>query len=520
MTRPAWFSGLPLCLALGTLALLPAWDSVTSLPAHARSAAALGWVVGGTAVLTALLLAMAGAWRAGRNWRWLVVVGVALPMAWLLLESAAFLLVHLKESLVVAAGGRYLFWRNVLGLAGGAALSGALAWTWWRGWGALRAVLSRGLSALGALPLVFVASTFLGSPARTASPENAAPAARTTVVVVFDELDASVLARHIDRLPNFRRLQATAMSADAIYPPANYTTESLPGMISGQDFEEASYTLDEIHVRPAGQVAWQRMSTAPSIFSDAIAAGQRVDVVGWHLPYCAVFRGLSSCWDDAAFRAPGADVSLVEWMLGHSRWVGWFNDRALERKRSDVREFSKAFFASPVNYRLHHIGEIFQAQRERLLSVLRKRQSEMVFAHLACPHPPSQVRAEVGTLDVFEAYDANLLACDRLLGEVTELLGAQSGAKSTLLVTSDHWFRGLDWQDTKKPMTLPRSRRAVPFYLRIGDADGKSHTTAVVSNTRVLRTLGRAMGTPGFDYEQARSVIEREGDGTTRLRRF
>lgn len=515
-------------LGLASLALLPAWDAVTSLPGPDRGWAAWGWLAGAT-----VLLAAAVRWRPRRGpMAWVLGLPVGLLLGVLLVDAAAFLVVHLKSQAVVWAGGHYLQLRMATLVVLPAAAVLALVWMGLRGWGvSLRTaghLLAQGCTLLAALPLVFSATYLLGrDSAGTVSARAAvagtATARHTTVVLVFDELDARVLAQHIDRLPHLRQLQRTALSASRMYPPANYTTESLPGMLSGGDYDYTSYTRSEIHVQARGNSDWLRLSTQSTLLSDAVARGERVDVIGWHLPYCSVFKGLRSCWDDAAWRAPGSQVPLPVWLQGHSRVWGSIEQWHLQRLQGDLRAYSKAFFGSPSNYRLRRIGEIFQAQSLRLLQVLARGDSDLVFAHLTCPHPPSMVAGEVDTLDVFEAYVQNLVRCDQLLGHVQSAL-AQRSAGHALILTSDHWFRALDWQAQGKPLVVPIQRQAVPFYVQLNGADGSAHSTGHTANTRVLRKLVDTLSEPDFvrapDYGAVRRLIEAEPDSETRLRTF
>lgn len=514
-------SAIAAALGTGTVALLPAWAAVTSLPAHARSAAALAWLVAGSLLLSVLVLLAASAVRQQSRFRWLIVAVVGVPVAVLLFESGAYLYAHMKDSLAVAAGPQYRVWRNIIGMFLLAAAAVTLVWVRRRGWTVLARALFSGFGVLAALPVVFVVTVLVAARQPATIDASTAPARNVTVILVFDELDDSVLDKRIADLPNFRRLRETAMSARAMYPPANYTSESLPGMITGDDYAEAIFARGEVHVKPTGQMRWDRMGAGTSMFSDATARGHRVDLIGWHLPYCNMFKGLHACWDDAAFHAPGAEVPLPQWVLGHSRLFGAYYAQYLQRIESDLHAYSIAFFASPTMYRLHRIGRIFERQRQQLLTALSTRRSELVFAHLACPHPPSLRPESLRTMDMFMAYEANLLACDRLLGEVVALLDDSTGVQTTtLIVTSDHWFRALDWLDSGRPNTVPATRRPIPFYIRIGDGDGRSQSTSMVTNARALRALTRAAGVGDFDYLRARQILESHGDSSTRMRRF
>ena len=515
-------------IGLATLALLPAWDAVTSLPAAERGLAAWAWVVVGTSALAVGLL-----WRprTGRL-AWLLRLPLLVLMAALLLDAAVFAQAMIRSHLAIWAGRHHATVRlAVLTLLAVFALA-AVVWVWRRG---LRASLAQGQHlALGscallcALPLVFSINYWLmGGPttaAALASAKSALAAARPVVVVlVFDELDQRELDRHIQQLPNFRELRRTALSSNRLYPPANHTSESLPGMLTGEDFDYTAYSRSEVHVQTRGSMDWQPLSTRPHLLTDAQARGERVELVGWHLPYCNLFKALQGCWDDAAWRAPGAQVPLHIWLAGHSHWLGWVHDAWLRRLEGDLSAYSRAFFGSPANYRLRRIGQIFEAQSQRLLQVLERGERELVFAHLACPHPPSLTAAQVDAQDVFEAYRHNLVACDRLLGQVRSVL-ARRAPDHALVLTSDHWFRALDWQSQGQPGVVPLQRQPVPFLVQLNSDDGHAFSTDLTANNRVLRQLLTGLRPPAgaapAGYSAIRALIEAGADSPTHMRKY
>lgn len=522
LKQPGW----ALALGLATLALLPAWDSVVSLPAQDRGWEALAWPAAVTALLTAGLVVVYR-WR-GHAARLLLQLPLVLLLGLLLIDTAAFLVATLRALVEVQAGARYGMVRN--GIMTLAAVAAA-AWVvrgWRQGWRRPVQDATAVVSVLCALPAVFVASYLLGLASLQAAPSAApskAPAKHTTVVLIFDELDDTVMSKRIESLPNFRRLREHALIAKAMYPAANYTTESLPAMLTGKDYAYTSYSRDEIHVQPADRTTWQAMSKMPSLLSDAVGRGERVDVVGWHLPYCSVFKSLQSCWDDAAWRAPGRAVWLPVWMLGHSRLWARLEQHWLDTRHrgmgGNMREYSRVFFAAPSNYRLRRIGEIYTAQAAAVRQLVTQGRSELIFAHLACPHPPSLTATEVDSQDAFKAYDNNLVQCDRLLGEV--LQGLQGRAPATgwsLVVTSDHWFRGHDWLEAGRPLAVPSQRQTVPFLVLLDSGPATGQATFQIATTRVLRKLTTTLATGTATYEQVRALIDAQGDGPTRLRSF
>lgn len=497
-------------LGVATLALLPAWDAVGALPGHAQNLSAWGWMIGATALI-------AGAIDAGGSlsglWRLLAGTLLALMLCPLLIDSAMFILDAVRDVLARTAGSHYASARTGLVIAAGVAAVGLAWWVHRSGLAALRDRLWSFLSLLAPLPLVVALSTAwsMNGSARVVSD---APVERRLVVLVFDELDGVEVARSPARLPNFHRLEATGLSAHEMYPPANYTAESLPAMLSGDDYDAATYTGRDVHVRLADRTDWSRLSDRHTLLS---RSASRKAVIGWHLPYCSAFPGLDSCWDDSAFRAPGEFVPLPEWLAGSDRLVRTWTSLRLAQHRSNVADYSAELFVSPPQFRLRRIGRIFAEQRRELLQALAGRRFELVFGHLACPHPPGLEPSLPEPMD--RAYTRNLAACDELLGEVLRMLRA-AGGKWQIVVTSDHWFRYRDWLESGQPESTPATRRKVPFYLLTDEGPGVAWSTQTLTNSRVLPKLAAMAEQGTLDYPGARRAIDAFGDARTLLRRF
>lgn len=502
-------------LGLAAVALLPGWEAILALPAAQRDWIPVVWLLAATLLLAAAVLAS----TILRGWhRWLLGGLVSVVMALLLVEMGASFYISLKDALAFFAGAHYRAVRNLVGGLLAVCLLVIVVYAARRGLAALVRAATDGLALLAALPVVLVLSYLVT--VRESPPEVRA-AERTVVVLVFDELDDSYIAAGVSSLPNFAALRRRALSATQMYPPANYTSESLPGMLTGSTFVEALTSRREVHVREKEGGPWLDLSSTAGVFSDARQQSLQTDLIGWHLPYCSMYRALASCWDDASFRAPGKSVGLLEWLLGQSRLLAMVEDRGLRDMSSDVTEYSRGFFATSAMYRLHRIGEIFGEQRRRLLLAIQGQQRELVFAHLACPHAPSMDKEKVGKLDMYVAYSDNLQRCDTLLGEVIAALEAGVRSKGwALVVTSDHWFRGRDWREAGKPSIAPPARRTVPFYVLVNGEDGRAYSTASLSNSRVLRRLVAAASETTFSYEKAKSLIETFGDAPTVLRPF
>ena len=504
--------------ALSGLCLLPAWDAILALPGSVRTWEPVCWLIFGTLVAWVVTIAAMGVGpKLGWIWR-AVSTGI---VAICIFETSVFLYVDIKNVLAMHLGPNYFLVRNIIA---GLLVTGALGVcviVWRLGVRRVVVKLTSALQILAPLPLVLIGAYFLGVKSGYTALVEGEKTNRTVVVLVFDELDETRVSADLGRLPNFAALRKNGLSASQMYPPANYTSESLPGILTGEIFQETFYSGNEVYVRHYGDSDWLRLSSRGNMIEDAVQRGSRTALIGWHLPYCAVVSRSVSCWDDASYRVPGGEVGLPEWMLGHSRLYSIYESRRLSSMSNNVSNYSREFLSSSQMYKLKRIGSIYENQKQQLLKALDSQSYDLVFAHIACPHPPSLVKTEVNQLDMFEAYARNLRECDGLLGSVMSRLQDGDYAKGyALVVTSDHWFRGLDWLDAGRPLVTPSHRRTVPFHVFLSDHQISAKDVDVITNSRVLRQFVYAASDPGFTLQNARQILSRQGDSPTAMRPF
>ncbi len=505
-------------LALSGLCLLPAWDAILVLPGSVRTWEPVSWLIIGTLVAWVLAAMGMGVWpRMGGAWRALAAGAVAILLA----ETSAFLYGDFKSTLTTQLGPSYVFVRNIIAGLVVVMIFAVCVSVWRLGVRQVLAKLTSSLGILAPLPLVLMTAYFWGVESAPKEDAAGAIANRAVVVLVFDELDDTAISADLNHLPNFAVLRKVGLSATHMYPPANYTSESLPGMLTGEVFQEALYSRSDVHVRHFGESVWHRLSLRGNLLKDSTDLGRRTALVGWHLPYCTFVPQFVSCWDDSRYWAPGGEIGLSEWMLGHSRLYNIYESYRLASLAGDLRNYSREFLASSQMYRLKRIGKIYSEQKEQLLKTLDNRRHELVFAHLACPHPPSLVGEEVNQLDIYEAYARNLRECDGLLGSVMSRLKESGYSEGyALIVTSDHWFRGRDWLDAGRPSEEPSHRRKVPFHLLLSGQQKFPGEVDTITNSRVLRQFVGSAADAKFTLDDARSILARQGDSPTALRKF
>jgi hypothetical protein len=519
MTQRTTGNTVVISFTISGLCLLPAWDAILGLTESDKGWEPVIWLINGTVVAWVLAAAGLGIWsRIG--WLWRLLAGIVLAIC--LLETMAFCYNIAKIALKVNLGSDYpllhQWFFKVSFIFGFAALS-----IFVRRLGVKHSltVLESSFRVLAPLPAVLLAAYFFSAIPAANQPIGGELARRVVVVLVFDELDDAAISADMNLLPNFAALKKQGLSASSMYPPANYTSESLPSMLTGETYREVALSNADVSVLPSGGAVWDKLSHRGNVFEDAIDSGRRTAVIGWHLPYCGFVPRTVLCWDDSRYRAPGREVSLPEWMLGNSFLYNLYELRRLASLAGDLRDYSREMLASPRMYRLKRIGSIYSNQKQELLGALDSRRFELVFAHLSCPHAPSLVSSEVKYLDMYQAYANNLRECDALLGAVRRRLNDGGYAEGyALIVTSDHWFRGRDWLDAGKPMGVPAHRRTVPFHVVLSGEPPTEVVTDSITNSRVLRKFIDASSSSSFTYDDARDLLLNQGDSPTLLRSF
>ncbi|MFN8650409.1 MAG: sulfatase-like hydrolase/transferase [Gemmatimonadales bacterium] len=269
-------------------------------------------------------------------------------------------------------------------------------------------------------------------------PEMTGPRVAERVVwVIFDELDYRLAFGERPAglaLPAFDRLAGEAIVAEAAYPPAANTNESLPSLILGQAVE---------HTEGAGpREAWLWMadSTRRStdgvtpVFASARKLGANSGMVGWNLAFCrtGLGRGLSRCsWSPSGL------------MVGRRRAVS----------PTMVRQW---LAATPVNtraiYRARFLSLQAEAERQAADSSL-----DLVVLHLPVPHEPWLFDRDEERLTLFRyapsGYLDNLALADRSLARLRTVLDSSGLAgRTALIVTSDHpWRHSADFDGRHDP---------------------------------------------------------------------
>jgi hypothetical protein len=310
---------------------------------------------------------------------------------------------------------------------------------------------------------------------------DAEPAARRLLFVVFDALDQHILVN--DRpaglvLGEFERLWASAIHWQNAYPPSSATLLSLPTLITGKPITKAEpQAANYLRIRSAEGGAERPWSEEPTLFMRARRFGLDAVLIGWYHPYCRIVGDeVTRCRSYPQVPnppdTPGESLRvqlalLVDVIPGSSRVLpGFFRFGRLERMTGIKAPGIKA------RLRRWHADQYLAIRDEALRAAVDSR-LEFVFVHYPVPHTPFIFNRETGLMRTTSggSYADNLALTDRTLKELRlALQGAGLWERTTLIVTSDHWYRRPGWEKLYPPIVSPtigRPDHRVPLILRL-----------------------------------------------------
>jgi hypothetical protein len=303
-------------------------------------------------------------------------------------------------------------------------------------------------------------------------------AAPRVVVMVFDGLD-QVLAfddRPSDlELPELARLAATCVRATNAYPPASRTALSLPAYTTGLQIARARFAGANdlaLTIAPDGRRAlWGRI---PNVAARARELGVASALVGWYHPYCRVLgASLASC---AAYQyLPPPEYSAAGNLRRH---LSLLLETVPGSIRFDMATRVGLDLVPPAAQRRWHLAQ-YRAVAHAALAAATDTRFGLVFVHYPIPHTPYIYDRRTASADVVgpSTYIDNLALTDRAVGDMRAALErARLWDGTTLIITSDHWYRdsyGPLWQPALVTIGDPRQR--VPFLVKTAHGrDGRT----------------------------------------------
>ena len=279
------------------------------------------------------------------------------------------------------------------------------------------------------------------------------------VWIVFDELDQRVtFPQRLAglHLPEFDRLRAESFFACRAYPPSRHTLSSMPALITGRRVVAAEpLSPNELSLRFDDQnvVGWSKVK---NVFSDARESGFSTALVGWYHPYCRVIGGsLDFCaWEPLADRPQNLDSGLRLLIRNMTFWI--------------KQSFFRIPFLSVVRKTRDRdqAAEHTDAYRKIMADGLKMAADpnwNLVLIHFPIPHGPFIYDSKAGQLSVFgsPSYRDNLALSDDTIGQLRRAMeSAQIWDESTILVSSDHWWR-------ERPTGKAQPDYRVPFILKL-----------------------------------------------------
>jgi Sulfatase len=253
------------------------------------------------------------------------------------------------------------------------------------------------------------------------------------VILVFDELDYGLAFSRRPaylRLESMDRLRREGFFATDVEPASRLATaRALPSLLTGRVVDSVrkngpSSALAWFH----GQAASVDLATTETLFDDAGAEGAPSELIGTHLPYCR--------WRLASFARRCTWIPVASGVLANPQPLAGSIMRQLRA------------LGGPVGSRDTWIRSLREITAVAVTASVNPA-NRLVFVHLAVPHAPFVWNASTGSFTRFQfrqsGYFGNLGLADHILGQfLTTIEGSPLRDRTTIVVTSDHGFRGAE----------------------------------------------------------------------------
>jgi len=327
--------------------------------------------------------------------------------------------------------------------------------------------------------------------------------------ILFDELDEQIAFDERPaglQLPELDRFRSESISSTHAYPVAAETTMAMPSLISGKPISKGvpvdASTLLVTLGSTGPKVSW---ATLPNIFADARSLGIDSALVGWFHPYCRILRGsLSACswWSAHMFNGVGrhSDVfSMREIMINQ---IG----AALEGiPGGSFVGLAGRFLSEFHAMRAKRDGwdlEMYRSVMNEAKKMVARADLGLELAHFPIPHAPNIFDRRKQRLIAAgnASYVDNLALVDITLGELRRVMeNAGTWETSTVIVTSDHWYRAKPnkpWTSQGEGFTLSSYHdHRVPLMIKLpGQHRGVSYDTpfnTIATHDLILELLSK-----------------------------
>ena len=270
-------------------------------------------------------------------------------------------------------------------------------------------------------------------------------AAQNRVVwIIFDEWDQRILfderPAHL-KLPHLDRLVGESVMATRAYAPSGRTLISIPALLTGRLIAEAqARDDDELRIRFAGEKERRDFRSSDNIVTEALLGGHRVAIMGWYHPYGRLF--------------PQTD-NLTAHSFGFPGFQGFCGQTTPFAVAAQLQ-----FLVSPL-YGRESSRDLYIQLHSKALNAVVDAALDLFFLHYNVPHTPGIYDPESKAYSILPSnktneYLSNLSLVDRTLGDVLlKLDTAGLRDSTTLIVTSDHWWRSAPWVEKGKGYPVP-----------------------------------------------------------------
>jgi hypothetical protein len=335
-----------------------------------------------------------------------------------------------------------------------------------------------------------------GRPMAATSQQQSKRKGSRVVWVIFDEMDNRVAFKERPAsvsLPEFDRFRAEGFVAAEAYPPGNQTGQSVPALLNGSRVENQtphSETRLSLWDEKSGQeVIWNRSMT---IFAETAQEHIKTGLAGAYFPYCSILGiSIDRCRDFRSFRANGSFPRRMRRAVLLALDAVPFTYRLWLRERQSKKEIEQWEYATEEGTQMASDPSL-----------------DFVYIHLPIPHPPGIYDRRAGRLDPGpgHSYLDNLALADVCLARIRRGM-EQAGVwdTSTLIVTSDHWWRTYLWRGTvvwtaedSQIAGTGAPEETVPYTVKLAGAkDGFTYTRAfntVITRKLVMTVLNQGIG--------------------------
>jgi hypothetical protein len=317
--------------------------------------------------------------------------------------------------------------------------------------------------------------------------------------LVFDEMDQRIAFTERPAglsLPELDRLRGESLFATNAYPLAGKTVFSMPALITGR-----LITKTEATGGPDLKLTFQdhretgNWSAQPNVFSKSRELGHNSGLIGWYHPYCHLMGdALSFCSRDKELSfglkiklEPATTKNVLQSIRTQIKnaFTSMFRRAPLVGRglrffgfKRSVKNPPDPIFKKPPELKeviQSHLSEhlkVYEATKNRLTDP----RLDLLLVHWPIPHPAgiySRARGEYHPENT-SSYLDNLALVDQILAEIRQdLERAGQWDNTTIIVTSDHWWRvkvwepKRDWTNEEAAASGGVTDRRVPFIIKL-----------------------------------------------------